>query len=36
VLIVVKSHEITEIVEQIIRNEYEGAFTLVHIDPFFE
>ncbi|EOI0028311.1 cation diffusion facilitator family transporter [Listeria monocytogenes] len=33
---VVKSHEITEIVEQKIRNEYEGAFTLVHIEPFFE
>ncbi|MBC1670068.1 cation transporter [Listeria welshimeri] len=33
---VVKSHEITEIVEQKIRNEYEGAFTLVHIEPYFE
>ncbi|MCB2669402.1 transporter, partial [Listeria monocytogenes] len=29
---VVKSNAITEIVEQKIRNEYEGAFTLVHIE----
>ncbi|EUJ33616.1 cation efflux family protein [Listeria floridensis FSL S10-1187] len=33
---VVRSHEITEQIEQAIRTKFPTAYTLVHIEPFFE
>lgn len=33
---VVRSHEITEQIEQAIRSKFPTAYTLVHIEPFFE